>query len=159
MSKIKIVALIIKLITTCSLSFIPLLSEADEPLSCRDIPTLNFSARHRASFEDGIIRCEQQCYYIPLKAGETLDITLKDNNDYSAITVYKPGVRIEYGTGNIEDDKPFNDYIGESLKSTPRGGTTRHSRERVDVSGHYLLVVALARGGASAFKGTVRVTP
>lgn len=72
--------------------------------------------------------------------------------------IYKPKAIIKYGTGRIEDDSPYNEYIGESLKGAPQGGESRHIHERVDVSGNYLLVVGLTRGNYSFFDAILRVT-
>ena len=129
-----------------------------EPLSCRDIPTIKLSSKHTASFPGNLVRSEQQCFYIPLKAGQIIDLTLKDTNKQSVMIIYKPKAIIKYGTGRIEDDNPYNEYIGESLKGAPQGGESRHIHERVDVSGNYLLVVGLTRGNYSFFDAILRIT-
>lgn len=126
-------------------------------VSCRNIPKLDVSKSNTVKFSGSLLRYGQKCWYLPVKAGQRLQITLSDDNDNSAITVYKPGATIKYGSGNPQDEDPANYYYGKTIKSATADGEARKVDEVVKESGNYLMVVGLALGAGSEFKGSVRV--
>lgn len=84
-----------------------------------------------------------------------MQITLDDNNGNSAITVYKPGATIKYGSGNAQDEDPANYYHGSTIKTAPPYGKTRKINEIIQESGNSLMVVGLTLGASSELKGSV----
>lgn len=126
-------------------------------VSCHNIPQLDISKSRAVEFKGSLLRYEQQCWYLPLKAGQRLQISLGDKNGNSAMTVYTPGAKIKYGSGNPQDEDPANYYYGKTLKTTPADGQARKVNEVVKQSGNYLMVVGLALGAGSEFKGSARL--
>ncbi|MBV4366268.1 hypothetical protein [Erwinia phyllosphaerae] len=125
-------------------------------VSCRDIPVLKAPQGQEVNFKGNLLRYEQKCWYLPLKSGQRLHINLKDNNGNSALTIYKPGATIKYGSGNPQDEDPANYYYGDTLKGAPADGETRKVNETVTDSGKYLMVVGLSAGAGSEFSGTLK---
>lgn len=126
-------------------------------VSCSTIPKLDIGKNKVTEFSGNLLRYEQKCWYLPMKAGQRLQITLADNNGNSALTIYKPGATIKYGSGNPQDVDPANYYNGETLKSAPAWGKARKVNEVVNKSGDYLMVVGLSLGAGSEFRGTAKI--
>lgn len=126
-------------------------------VSCSNIPQLDLSKNKAITFNGSLLRYGQKCWYLPVKSGQRLRITLDDNNGSSAITVYKPGATIQYGSGNPQDEDPANYYHGDTIKAAPAYGKARKVDEVVRESGNYLMVVGLTLGAGSEFKGSASV--
>lgn len=126
-------------------------------VSCRNIPHLAVSKSRAVEFKGSLLRYEQQCWYLPLRSGQRLQLTLNDNNGNSAITVYTPGATIKYGSGNPQDQDPANYYHGKTIKSAPAYGKARKVDEVIKQSGNYLMIVGLTLGASSEFKGSARL--
>ncbi|WP_125289656.1 hypothetical protein [Erwinia sp. 198] len=126
-------------------------------VSCRDIPNLKVAKAQEVKFQGNVLRYEQKCWFLPLKSGQRLHVVLKDNNGNSALTIYKPGATIKYGSGNPQDEDPANYYHGDTLKGAPAWGETRKVDETITKSGKYLMVVGLSSGAGSEFNGKVKV--
>lgn len=131
-------------------------TQSHAEVSCSNITELHIANNQQAEFKGNLLRYQQKCWYLPLKSGQRLHVELKDNNGNSAITVYKPGATIKYGSGNPQDEDPANYYNGDTLKGAPAYGKTRKVDEVVSESGQYLMVVGLSLGAGSEFKGTVQ---
>jgi len=125
-------------------------------VSCSNIHQLDLSKNKVVKFNGSLLNTKK-CWYLPVKSGQRLQITLDNNSGDSAITVYKPGATIQYGSGNPQDEDPANYYHGDTIQAAPAYGKARRVDEVVHGSGDYLMVVELTLGASAEFKGSASV--
>jgi hypothetical protein len=121
--------------------------------ACHPPNTINFSpGTHQTRLTGTVTRGDQMCYQFTAHKGQTLRLDLSDDNNQSTMSVYQPGYTIKYGTGNPNDDDPYNDYQGSTVPgANSEEKQVRHLSTRLGQDGRYLLVIDLYRGGESAY--------
>ncbi|WP_241626346.1 hypothetical protein [Rosenbergiella epipactidis] len=141
----------------------------DKPISeksCIIIKSLDVGSRGRVYFKGSILRFQQQCWFLPLKAGNKLHIELSDSDGNSALSLYKPGAKVSYGSGDLSlfsenDDgsyrNPANTYTGETIDGASDYDNARKVDTNINASGNYLMVIGLSRGPGSDFQGFVEI--
>lgn len=130
--------------------------------SCTDIKTLPLNTGKKINFHGNILRYTQECWYLPLQEGKKLHVKISDNEDSAAISIYKPGVNIIYGSGDLSflsdsDDNPSNTYNGVAIKEAPADGEAREVNSKIKSTGNYLMVISLTKGSSSDFSGFVQM--
>lgn len=129
--------------------------------SCTDIKTLPLNSGKKINIHGTIIRFTQECWYLPLQEGKKLHVKIDDSEHTAVISIYKPGVKIVYGSGDLsflsDDENRSNIYKGVTIKEAPEDGEAREVNLKIKDTGNYLMVIGLTRGAGSDFRGVVQM--
>ncbi len=100
--------------------------------------------------KDVLARTETRCYDFFARTGQELGIRLASESGNVLFAVFQPGWDLKKGDDDIQQ-------LGVPLKGAALDDETNHFSGRLPVSGNYLLVVGLLRGGAGDYSTTLSI--
>ena len=104
----------------------------------------------KAVVKDVLTRTETRCYAFSARTGQELRVRLASESDNVLFAIYQPGWNLKKGDDDIGQ-------LGQPLKGATLDDEADHYSGRLPVSGSYLLVVGLLRGGAGDYSAMLSI--
>ena len=104
----------------------------------------------QAVVRDVLARTETRCYTFSARTGQKLGVELASGSGNVLFAIYQPGWNLKKGDDDIRQ-------LGVPLRGAALDDEISHFSGRLPVSGSYLLVVGLLRGGAGDYSTTLSI--